>query len=74
MENKRSESDTEDGQSNTFSLDSGIMTRARILPTADFSPGSVIHPINPHYCGYDVVIDVEDAEVEWIPPPVSSLW
>jgi len=71
MENKYSESDTDDGEVLRFSLDSRIISRARILPIPESNPGSVIQPVNPHYSGYNVVIDVEneDPEVEWIAAP-----
>jgi len=71
MENKRSESDTDNGETSSFTLDSRTICQARVIPITESGPGSVIQPVNPHYSGYDVVIDVEkeDPEVEWIPAP-----
>jgi hypothetical protein len=69
MENKRSESDTDNGETSTFSLDSRSMSPVRIITNAESSPGSVVQPLNPHYSGYDVVVAVpnENPEIEWNP-------
>ena len=45
--------------------------RGRLLPTPEPCTGCVIQPLNPHFSGFDVVVDVEneDPDVEWIPGP-----
>ena len=71
MESKSGESDSDDIENVSFLLHSGIINRARILPSPESSRGGVIQPVNPHYSGYDVVIDVENEhpDVQWLPPP-----
>jgi len=47
------------------------INRARILPDSANQVGGVIQPVNPHFSGYNVVIDIEneDPDVQWIPNP-----
>ncbi len=71
MENKRSESDKENGENEMLLNNSISMSRARTLPSPESSSGGVIQPVNPHFSGYNVVYDVgaEDPDVEWVPNP-----
>jgi len=45
--------------------------RARTIPDPQNEAGGVIQPLNPHFAGYEVVVDVEieDPDVQWIPNP-----
>jgi hypothetical protein len=44
----------------------------RLLSDPHNQMGGVIQPVNPHFCGNDVIVDIgeEDPDVQWLPNPL----